>query len=214
MEKTINCEICKKVFSSINSLSNHKRIYHYELRDVTRSKNINDNLYHCKFCDKKYKNYQSRWYHEKICNLQITTIHETQNSSVLPTACIDTVSNIVLYNDNNSDLLLQNSVKDVNDANLEHLTEKIELKDEIIRLQKKLLSSKRLSTCTFKAVNKILMDRSKQTMMNHSNNTTNSQNNTTNSHNTITNNNNIQQICNIGNEELSNILTETQKNKF
>jgi hypothetical protein len=75
-------------------------------------------------------------------------------------------------------------------------------KDEIIKLQKKLLSSKRLDTKTFKAVNKILMDRS------HSNNITNSNNTTNNT------NNNYTQILALGNEDLVNVLTMEQKKQI
>lgn len=73
-------------------------------------------------------------------------------------------------------------------------------KDQVIKLQKKLLSSKRLDTKTFKAVNKILMDRSNY----HSNN-----NNTNN-----TNNNNYTQILALGNEDLVNVLTMEQKKQI
>lgn len=72
--------------------------------------------------------------------------------------------------------------------------------EEINRLQKKLLSSKRIDNKTFKAVNKILIERSLQNSNN--NNTINSNNNTI--------NNNIQ-ICSIGNEDLMNVLTVQQK---
>jgi hypothetical protein len=72
-------------------------------------------------------------------------------------------------------------------------------KDQVIKLQKKLLSSKRLDTKTFKAVNKILMDRSNY----HSNN-----------NNTNTNNNNYTQILALGNEDLVNVLTMEQKKQI
>ena len=74
---------------------------------------------------------------------------------------------------------------------------------QIIELQNKLLKSSRLDNKTFKAVNKILMDRSYR----------NSLNNNTNSNNTnnITNNNNTYQILALGNEELANVLTFRQK---
>ena len=75
-------------------------------------------------------------------------------------------------------------------------------KGEIIRLQKKLLNSKRINNKTFKAVNKILIERS----LNNSNNT--------NSYNTINNNNNTFQICSLGNEELLNVLTVQQKKQI
>ena len=91
-------------------------------------------------------------------------------------------------------------------------------KDEIIRLQKKLLSSNRLSTKTFKAVNKILIERSlmNSSHNNHSNNNhsnNNNSNNSNNSHNAITNNitNNNHFLCNFGAEDLLSVLTDEQK---
>lgn len=36
MEAQFNCQICTKTFSSTASLTNHKRIYHPELRDCNR----------------------------------------------------------------------------------------------------------------------------------------------------------------------------------
>jgi hypothetical protein len=71
-------------------------------------------------------------------------------------------------------------------------------KNEIIKLQKKLLSSKRLDNKTFKAVNKILMDRSNS-------------NNITNSNNIINNN---YPILSLGNEDLVNVLTMDQKKQI
>jgi len=76
------------------------------------------------------------------------------------------------------------------------------MKEQIVELQNKLLKCKRLDNKTFKAVNKILMDRSYR----------NSQNNNTNSNNTITNNN--YQILSLGNEELTNVLTMQQKKQI
>ena len=76
-------------------------------------------------------------------------------------------------------------------------------KQQITELQNKLLRSKRLDNKTFKAVNKILMDRSYR----NSNN-----NNNTNSNNVT--NNNTYQILAIGNEELSNVLTIQQKKQI
>jgi hypothetical protein len=81
------------------------------------------------------------------------------------------------------------------------LKEKNEKNEEIIKLQKKLLNSKRMDTKTFKAVNKILMERSYR----------NSQNNNINSNNVI---NNTYQICSVGNEELVNVLTFQQKKQI
>jgi hypothetical protein len=80
-------------------------------------------------------------------------------------------------------------------------------KEEIKRLQAKLLTSKRLDNKTFKAVNKILIERSLR----------NSNNNNTNSNNTINNtinNNNTFHICSLGKEDLMNVLTTEQKKQI
>lgn len=74
-------------------------------------------------------------------------------------------------------------------------------KQLIIELQHKLKTSKRLDTKTFKAVNKILMDRSYNA------------NNNVNSNNQITNNNNYQ-ILSLGSEELCKVLTIAQKKEI
>jgi len=86
-----------------------------------------------------------------------------------------------------SSIVLQSSV----------IEEMDKMKKQIADLQNKLLKCKRLDNKTFKAVNKILMDRSYK----------NSQNN-----NTITNTiNNNYQIMSLGNEDLVNVLTLQQK---
>ena len=80
-------------------------------------------------------------------------------------------------------------------------------KDKIIKLQDKLIKTNRLTTKSFKAINKILMERSYH--MNQSNN-----NNSLNTTNTINSNNNILQICNVGSEDVLNVLTEQQKKQI
>ena len=87
------------------------------------------------------------------------------------------------------------------------------LNKKIVSLQNKLLIKKTSEIRTFKSVNKELMARSKEYMLNKSNNSNSLNTTAINSHNNITNNitNNIQQICNIGNEDIMNILTPEQK---
>jgi len=172
MEMQFNCELCNKYYSNKYSLSNHKRIYHSDLRDSKRFKNNEDNLYQCRKCDNKYTNYKSRWSHEQKCKPKTDT-----------------------------------------DIIIEDLTEKLDLHKTIVALQKKLLTKTRMDTRTFKSVNKVLIERSKEYMLTKSNNSNSLNTTAINSHNNITNNitNNIQQICTIGNEELINILTPEQK---
>ena len=153
MNNKFECSICKKLYSSNSSLSNHNRITH-----GIRKHNI-DKKYDCRFCNKEYIFPQSRWKHEKTCKTK--------------------------------EYIEMEKIKEENERLLK---EKMEKNEEIIKLQKKLLNSKRMDNKTFKAVNKILMERSYR----------NSQNNNVNSNNII---NNTYQICSVGNEELVNVLT-------
>jgi len=183
MEKKMECPLCDKKYSSHASLLNHKRLYHDidNKKKLFFRKNTEDNSYHCKYCDKKYSTRGSRWVHEKKCSLE--------NS-----------------NDEMGKILEENEkISKENEIVKEEITEKnkkiMKQADQIIKLQNKIIKSNRLDTKTFKAINKILMNRS---YMNNSQNI--------NSLNTI--HNNIQQICNIGNEELANVLTMQQKKEI
>jgi len=75
-------------------------------------------------------------------------------------------------------------------------------KQQIAELQNKLLTTKRLDDKTFKAVNKILMDRSYRNMNN---------NNNVNSNNLVNHN---YQIFSVGNEEILKVLTTQQKTQI
>jgi len=175
MEVEYRCELCEKLFSSVFSLSNHKRLYHENEKDDRRAKNKDDNMYYCRFCDKKYKHYSSRTKHEKKCKPIENPLEQVleENAQIKEEA---------------------EKIKAERDA----------YKDKIIKLQDKLIKTTRLTTKSFKALNKILMEKS---YMNQSNNT--------NSLNTITNNhNNTLQICNVGSEDILNVLTEQQKRQI
>jgi hypothetical protein len=175
MEYNFPCELCKKKYTSSQSLTNHKRLYHTDKQDHNRVKNAEDELYHCRYCkNKTYTNYKSRWKHEKKCKPSPENI----------------VANVLVENDK------------IKKENEKIKKERDAYKDKIIKLQDKLIKSTHLNTKTFKAVNKFLMERSHM-------------GNNTNSHNQITNSNNrILQICNIGTEEVVNILTEQQKRQI
>ena len=51
MTERLLCETCNKSYASIFSLSNHKRISHADKKDNNRTKNVEDGLYHCRYCD-------------------------------------------------------------------------------------------------------------------------------------------------------------------
>jgi hypothetical protein len=175
MEDHFSCDLCKKIYTSSQSLTNHKRLYHSENQDHKRSKNTEDELYHCRYCkNKTYTNYKSRWKHE--------------------TKCKPTPENIV------ANVLVEN--EKIKQENEKIKKERDAYKDKIIKLQDKLIKTNRLTDKSFKAINKILMERSYY--MNQSNN-----NNSLN-----TTNNNTLQICNIGTEDVLNVLTEQQKKQI
>ena len=132
--------------------------------------------YECRYCIKKFRHIQSRWVHEKKCSIA------NPIKSVKP--------------DDDADKLKEENEK--------LKTEKLQQAEQIIKLQNKLLKTNKLDNKTFKAINKILMDRSYKN--------SNNNNNITNSNNTI--NNNLYQIQSIGNEDLVNVLTLQQKKQI
>jgi len=156
IEKQYYCKICNKYYTSINSLSNHNRNLHYDTYEKynNKSKNKEDNLYHCRYCkDNKYNNPKSRWKHEQKCK---TVIKENTAS-------------------------MEKILEEV-----EQLKKEILLKDKLIATQDKLIETNKLTKKTFKAMNKVLMDRSKCT-------------------------NNYIQICNVGMENVMDVITTKDK---
>lgn len=141
--------------------------------------NKQNKAHKCKYCPNSYNFVQSKYRHEKTCKMKEHGIQSADSE-----------------------------LERIKEENEKLLREKLEKSEEIILLQKKLLNSKRIDNKTFKAINKILMERSYK----NSNNTVNSNNiNTMNSNNTI---NNTYQICSVGNEELMNVLTYEQKKQI
>jgi len=173
------CELCDKSYSSIFSLSNHKRSFHDDIKDDRRLKNKDDNMYHCRYCVKKYKYASGRAFHEKKCKpIEDPLEHVLEENAQIKEE--------------------KEKIKAERDA----------YKDKVIKLQDKLIKTTRLSTRTFKSLNKMLMERSYYMNQSH---------NTTNSHNQITNtnsNNHILQICNVGSEDILKVLTEQQKKQI
>lgn len=174
MTDRLLCETCNKSYASIFSLSNHKRKFHADKKDNNRMKNVEDGLYHCRYCDtQSYTTYKSRWSHEQKCKPQLIDI---------------LAENEKIKQENEK-------IKKEKDAQYKVLTQKI------MKLQNKLIKNNNLTTKSFNSLNKLLMERS---YTNQSHNT--------NSLNTI--NNNCLQICNLGKEDILNILTEQQKKQI
>jgi hypothetical protein len=74
------CKHCNKEFASYSSRSNHVKKYHtndvtksvtYVTKNVTKcNKNVKDNGYNCKYCNEQFNTRQTRWRHEKICQVE------------------------------------------------------------------------------------------------------------------------------------------------
>ena len=175
-----HCCICIKNYSSKSSLCNHTKKFH--------SKNvINKKVkkYQPKSADTSAKNQPSisqisafTFYACRFCKKEYKHIQSRWKHEV---KCKE-----------------ENEIHKIKEENEILRRERDQKNQEIIKLQKKLLSSKRLDNKTFKAVNKILMDRSNS-------------NNITNSNNVINNN---YPILSLGNEELTNVLTMDQKKQI
>lgn len=176
MEKLFVCEKCDKQYTSIYSLSNHKRRYHLNEQDKKRTKNINDNTYHCRYCDNKYNNRKSRWAHEQKCVLEKTQDKITK-------------------------LITENTI--IKQENITLKTE-VKHKKEVITLHKKLGTANERIYKSFNSLNRVLMQRS---ITNNSHNV-----NSLNTTNNITNN--IQQICNLGEEDVLSLTTLQEKRKI
>jgi len=164
---------------------------------------MDETKYQCEICNKGYSSKSSFSNHKKIYHN--TVIKENvyncryceKNYTKRQSRWIHEKKCILIEN------AIENDIDKILEENEMVKEERNKLKDQVIKLQSKLLKTNRLDTKTFKAINRILMERSYN----------NSHNNTiTNSNNVI--NNNIQQICNIGNEELINVLTEQEKRQI
>ena len=157
MDTKYKCMLCVKEYSSRSSLSNHNNKFH-SIRENKNSKE-SPNKYPCRYCEKSYTIFQSRWFHEKKCKI----VSKEKDEAI-------------------------EKLKHEKEAQYKSLTQKI------IKLQDKIIKDNSITTKSFKAINKLLIERSYMS-------------NNTNSLNTI---NNIQ-ICNVGTEDILHVLTEQQK---
>jgi len=98
--KEFHCEICDKYYSSIQSLSNHRRIKHnihnvtknvtkksskekIVTKNVTKSYHSDENILECKYCFKILANRHSKWRHEQKCNLSNKNIKLDKDEEIL-----------------------------------------------------------------------------------------------------------------------------------
>ena len=185
------------------------------------SKKTND--YKCNICNKYYKTYQTLWKHNKKfhCN-KVTESNGlvTENIIINKSLQCKYCNKLFRYKQNkyehekkvcknNKELEIEKIKLDQINAEKEKIKEekekikeekdKIKEQNETLRLKIKLQNCKKLDDKTFKAVNKYLMDRSFR------NNNINSNNNN------ITNN---YQIFSLGNEQLVDKLTMTEKRQI
>jgi hypothetical protein len=62
--KSFSCDICKKNYSSYQSLWIHNKKFHKSpVENIVKT-------YNCRICSKIYNNVKSRWSHEKICKVK------------------------------------------------------------------------------------------------------------------------------------------------
>jgi hypothetical protein len=164
--------------------------------------------YNCKICNKIYSTPSSLSNHKKIYHINeeedINNRKKNEDDKLYHCKyCEKKYKNHRSRWDHEKKCIIKVNEKD--DVQKQLIIDK--LKDEIIELQKKLIKTdNKVSTRTFKAINKILKERSY---------IKNSQNNNTNSLNTINSHNiNNQIIYNIGYEEIPKILTMKEKKQI
>jgi hypothetical protein len=160
-----------------NVVNNNKNV----VNDISKNNIIinNDELaktYNCIHCNKIFKSRQNKWVHQKNhCNNKNNIIND------------------------------KNCNERINIIELEKIKlEQMNAENEMLRLKIKLQNGKKMDNKTFKAVNKVLMERS---FKNSYNNNTNCNNTNNIVNNTI--NNNI--ILSLGDENLSDNLTLKEK---
>ena len=94
------CKYCNKEYKSQSSRSNHIKKYHksdISQSDLDVKNNKSDisqndlcikselklnNKYKCNNCNNSYKHFQSRWKHEKKCNIEKTKIEESNKNDI------------------------------------------------------------------------------------------------------------------------------------
>ena len=83
------CNICKKDYSSYQSLWIHNKKFHNETISqlstnnnniITNNNNTNQSSsnYNCSYCNNTYVHYQSRWKHEQKCINRTNIIKENE----------------------------------------------------------------------------------------------------------------------------------------
>jgi len=184
--KEFHCEICDKYYSSIQSLSNHRRIKHCNhnvtkkvtkkcekekivTKNVTKSYHSDENILECKYCFKILANRHSKWRHEKTCNSSIQ-INKLNKENV--------------------------EIQELKKENVEIKKENAEIKSMLLELLKK----SKVHPKTLEKINKNLIKN--QNIINGNSNNINS--------GTVNNIN----IIKFGNENINQILNQKEKLKI
>jgi hypothetical protein len=165
-----------------------------------------DKKYNCLLCVKQYASRSSLSNHKKkfhsiIENQNITSTEDSNKYKCRHCENSYTIFQSRWFHEKKCKIISKQKfdtiekLKQEKDAQYKSLTQKI------IKLQDKIIKGNSITTKSFKAINKLLIERSYM-----------SQSNNTNSLNTI-NNNNIQ-ICNVGTEDILHVLTEKQKKQI
>jgi hypothetical protein len=112
------CNICKKDYSSYQSLWIHNKKFHKDnnskqsdtcinntcIKDECIKVITNNKNYNCRLCNKIYNNKQSRWSHEKICKDRTNIIKENEKlkkeNNELKYNHVVSTNNIINNNDN------------------------------------------------------------------------------------------------------------------
>ena len=151
----------------------------------------NEKSHTCQLCNKKYSSIYSFSNHMRIYH--DTNMKDNKRTKIDKDDLYHCRYCEKTYPIRNSRCRHEKTCTSKNAAEKNDIVKENENLKEIIRLQKKLLTSNRLTTRTFKAINKILMNNSKQYMINKMNHSQMSNSLNTNSNNTTTHNH-IQQI--------------------
>jgi hypothetical protein len=126
MENKVLCEICNKGFATFNTLSNHKRRFHSDVRDSKK-----DFEYVCSKCNKIYETQLSLLRHSITCVGTNRVIKEESKQE-------DDSDNESQLNDFDMSYTLDNRTIIPMD---EHTTIMIKLQKYIIKLQRNLITS-------------------------------------------------------------------------
>jgi hypothetical protein len=175
--------------------------------------------YSCISCNKNYGTYKNLWAHNKshhngIKTVKVAFIQEDNKSVTFKCRkCNNVYKHIqsrhthekscggIVHTEIDLEFEKRRTI------NLEKEKENLEREKEIIELKIKLQSLGKIDTKTFKAVNKILKDRSTNNTMSNSNNTISYNNN-------IIINNNFPNIVSISNGDVPSTITQVEKRQI